>query len=188
TLLNYVEVTGLTKDAQGFVDGVIARDAETGDEFRASAKVVINATGAFSDNLRRAAEPSVAPMIAPSQGIHLVFGPEFLQGDSAIMVPHTSDGRVLFAIPWHGHTLVGTTDTPINEAPLEPVAMEQEIEFILQTAALYLERKPTRADILSDFAGIRPLSRAGSAPGQTSALSRDHTIRVEPSGILTISG
>src|SRR5258708_14563889 len=128
TLLNYAEVTGLTKDSQGFVDGVVARDVETGEEFRARAKVVINATGAFSDRLRRAAEPSVAPMIVPSQGIHLAFGPEFLPGESAIMVPHTSDARVLFAIPWHGHTLVGTTHTPIADPPLEPVAVEHETE------------------------------------------------------------
>jgi glycerol-3-phosphate dehydrogenase len=187
TLLNYVEVTGLTKDAQGFVDGVIARDAETGDEFRASAKVVINATGAFSDNLRRAAEPSVAPMIAPSQGIHLVFGPEFLQGDSAIMVPHTSDGRVLFAIPWHGHTLVGTTDTAIPAATLEPIPTEQEVEFILSTASQYLVKPPTRNDVLSTFAGVRPLVKAG-ATASTAALSRDHVIHIDPSGLMTITG
>jgi glycerol-3-phosphate dehydrogenase len=126
-------------------------------------------------------------MIAPSQGIHLVFDRSFLAGDTAIMVPHTSDGRVMFAIPWHGHTVVGTTDTPIVEATLEPAAMEQEIEFILQTAALYLEKKPTRADILSVFAGIRPLVRSGEA-GNTAALSRDHTIRIENSGMITICG
>jgi glycerol-3-phosphate dehydrogenase len=187
TLLNYVEVTGLTKDSFGFVDGVVARDVETGEELRALAKVVINATGAFTDRLRRLAEPAVQPMIAPSQGIHLVFGPEFLQGESAIMVPHTSDGRVLFAIPWQGHTLVGTTDTPIHEAALEPVAMEQEIEFVLATAGQYLSKAPTRNDVLSVFAGVRPLVRA---PGvsSTSALSRDHLIYIDASGLLTICG
>src|SRR5882762_1611644 len=123
-LLNYVPVTGLTKDMQGFVNGVRARDEETGKEFHASAKVVINATGAFSDTLRLDAEPSATPLIVPSQGIHLVFDSSFLKGNSAIMVPHTSDGRVLFAIPWHGHTLVGTTETPISSPTLEPVAME----------------------------------------------------------------
>src|SRR5579885_754379 len=139
TLLNYVAVTGFTKDTQDFVNGVLARDAESGEELVASAKVVINATGAFSDLLRQKALPSALPMIEPSQGIHLVFGPEFLQAESAILVPRTTDGRVLFAIPWHGHTLVGTTDTPISAAQLEPVAMEQEIEFVLATAAQYLE-------------------------------------------------
>jgi glycerol-3-phosphate dehydrogenase len=187
TLLNYVEVTGLTKDAQGFVDGVSARDVETGNEFRAAAKVVINATGAFSDLLRQKAEPAVAPMIIPSQGIHLVFDSSFLQGNSAIMVPHTSDGRVLFAIPWHGHTLVGTTDTPIAAPTLEPVAMGKEIEFILATAAQYLAKAPTHDDVLSVFAGIRPLVRA-TGVASTAALSRDHVIHIDRSGLVSICG
>jgi glycerol-3-phosphate dehydrogenase len=186
-LLNYVRVTGLTKDAEGYIDGVTAQDVESGEEFRAAAEVVINATGPFTDDLRRQADASIAPMIAPSQGVHLVFDRSFLPGESAIMVPHTSDGRVMFAIPWHGHTLIGTTDTPVDRATLEPVAMEQEIDFILSTAALYLARKPTRHDILSVFAGIRPLvkSAGGSA---TAALSRDHTIHIEKSGLLTVCG
>jgi len=187
TLLNYVEVTRLTKDAQGFVDGVSARDIETGNEFRATAKVVINATGAFTDLLRLKAEPDAESMIVPSQGIHLVFDSSFLQGESAIMVPHTTDGRVLFAIPWHGHTLVGTTDTPVAAATLEPVAMEQEIEFILATAAQYLTKAPTRDDVLSVFAGIRPLVRATGVTN-TAALSRDHVIHIDPSGLVTIAG
>jgi glycerol-3-phosphate dehydrogenase len=191
TLLNYAEVTGLTKDAQGFVNGVSARDVETGNEIRASAKVVVNATGAFSDCLRLEAEPAAARMIVPSQGIHLVFDSSFLQGDSAVMVPHTSDGRVLFAIPWHGHTLVGTTDTPVAMATLEPVAMEQEIEFILATAGQYLTKAPTRDDVLSVFAGIRPLVRASgvaSGLGNTAQLSRDHVIHIDRSGLVTICG
>jgi glycerol-3-phosphate dehydrogenase len=191
TLLNYVEVTGLTKDAQGFVDGVSARDVETGNEFRASAKIVVNATGPFSDLLRRKAEPSAESIIIPSQGIHLVFDSSFLQGESAIMVPHTSDGRVLFAIPWHGHALVGTTDTPIETATLEPLALEQEIEFILATAGQYLTKRPTRDDVLSVFAGIRPLVRAsGVSSGvvRTPALSRDHVIHIDRSGLVTICG
>jgi glycerol-3-phosphate dehydrogenase len=186
-LLNYVEVAGLTKDAQGFVNGVSARDVETGNEFRAAAKVVVNATGAFSDLLRLQAEPFATPMIVPSQGIHLVFDKSFLQGDSAVMVPHTSDGRVLFAIPWHGHTLVGTTDTPIAAATLEPVAMEQEIDFILATAGQYLTKAPKRDDVLSVFAGIRPLVRA-SGVASTAALSRDHVIHIDRSGLVTVCG
>jgi glycerol-3-phosphate dehydrogenase len=186
-LLNYAPVTELTKDADGFVDGVAFHDAETGEALVARAKVVVNATGPFADSMRRMAEDGVEPMIAPSQGIHLVFDSSFLPGESAIMVPHTSDGRVLFAIPWHGHTMVGTTDTPVSEAVLEPVAMKQEVEFILQTAALYLAKRPTRADVLSVFAGIRPLVRSGES-GNTAALSRDHTIRIENSGMLTICG
>jgi glycerol-3-phosphate dehydrogenase len=187
TLLNYVEVTGLTKDTQGFVDGVRARDVENGNEFRAAAKVVVNATGAFSDQLRLKAEPAAAPLVAPSQGIHLVFAASFLQGESAIMVPHTSDGRVLFAIPWHGHTLVGTTDTPIASATLEPVATEQEIDFILATAGQYLTQAPTRDDVLTVFAGVRPLVRATDVT-RTAALSRDHVIHIDRSGLVTICG
>ncbi len=187
TVLNYARVTELTKDAEGFVDGVRFVDGETGEEFEAQGKVVINATGPFADALRRSADAAAEPMIAASQGIHLVFDASFLAGKSAIMVPHTSDGRVMFAIPWHGHTLVGTTDTPVAEPALEPVALEQEIEFILQTASLYLAKRPTRADVLSVFAGIRPLVRSGEA-GNTAALSRDHTIRIENSGMVTICG
>jgi glycerol-3-phosphate dehydrogenase len=186
-LLNYAPVTEILKDGEGFVNGVKFRDGETGEEFAEQARVVINATGPFADSLRRMADPAAQPIIAPSQGIHLVFDASFLAGDSAIMVPHTSDGRVMFAIPWHGHTVVGTTDTPIAEATAEPVAMEQEIEFILQTASLYLEKKPVRSDILSVFAGIRPLVRSGES-GNTAALSRDHTIRIENSGMITICG
>jgi glycerol-3-phosphate dehydrogenase len=187
TLLNYAEVSELTKDAEGFVEGVRFRDLETGEDFEVHAQVVINATGPFTDALRRKADPTVQPMIAPSQGIHLVFDRSFLAGDDAIMVPHTSDGRVMFAIPWHDHTVVGTTDTPIDAPSLEPAALEQEIEFILQTSALYLAKKPTRADILSVFAGIRPLVRSGEA-GNTASLSRDHTVRIENSGMITVCG
>jgi glycerol-3-phosphate dehydrogenase len=187
TLLNYVEVTGFSKDSQDFVNGVLARDSESGEELRAAAKVVINATGAFSDRLRQKALPTAAPMIKPSQGIHLVFGPEFLQADSAVLVPHTSDGRVLFAIPWHGHTLVGTTDTPVETADLEPVAMEQEIKFVLATAGQYLEKAPKHEDVLSVFAGIRPLVRSSGSIA-TAALSRDHVIHIDSSGLMTITG
>jgi glycerol-3-phosphate dehydrogenase len=181
TLLNYAGVESLTKD------GVVAVDAETGEEYRVSAKVVVNATGAFSDNLRRQADPAVAPMIAPSQGIHLVFDGSFLPGDTAIMVPHTSDGRVMFAIPWHGHTLVGTTDTPVAQATLEPVAMDHEVDFLLSTASRYLAKKPTRADVLSVWAGIRPLVRAGDGVN-TAALSRDHVVHIDKSGLVTVCG
>src|SRR4249920_2150023 len=122
TLLNYAKVTSLTRNKQGWIDGVVATDLENGRTLRARAKVVINATGAFCDSVRQFAEPQAKPMIAPSQGAHLVFDRSFLPGDTAIMVPHTSDGRVMFAIPWHEHTLVGTTDTPIASVSLEPRA------------------------------------------------------------------
>jgi glycerol-3-phosphate dehydrogenase len=187
TLFNYTPVTALTKDAEGFVDGVRFRDAESGEEFEARGQVVINATGPFVDAVRRMADQGLAPIVAASQGVHLVFDSSFLPGDSAIMVPHTSDGRVMFAIPWHAHTLVGTTDTPVPLAALEPVALEQEVDFILQTAGLYLARKPSRDDVLSVFAGIRPLVRSGQSES-TAALSRDHVVRIENSGLVTICG
>lgn len=187
TLLNYVRVTGFTRNAEGFLDGAVATDMETGEEIRVSAKVVINATGAYADELRKMADSGVAPLIAPSQGIHLVFDRSFVPGDSAIMVPHTSDGRVMFAIPWHNHVVVGTTDTPIQESALEPAPFDQEIDFILDTAGLYLAKKPTRTDVLSVFTGIRPLVRSSEA-ASTAALSRDHTIQIEKSGLLTICG
>ena len=181
-LVNYAPVTALLPGAGGFH----ARDAETGETFAVPARVVINATGAFADGIRRMADPGAQPIIAPSQGIHLVFDGSFLHSDTAILVPHTSDGRVLFAIPWHGHTLVGTTDTPVAAASLEPVALEEEIDFVLRTAGEYLDRKPSRADVLSVFAGIRPLVK--TKPGPTAELARDHVIRIEEPGLVTITG
>jgi len=186
-LLNYARVDSLVKGSDGFVSGVNFRDVETGAMHPLHAKCVINATGPFCDELRRADEPDAAAMIAPSQGVHIVLPREFLPGDTAIMVPHTRDGRVMFAIPWHGHAVVGTTDTPIPAATLEPTPQEQEIEFILETASDYLAKRPTRDDILSVFTGIRPLVKAGEA-SNTAALSRDHTIHISSSGLLTIVG
>jgi glycerol-3-phosphate dehydrogenase len=187
TLLNYAKVTALNKGSDGIINGVSWQNVETGESFTAHAKVVVNATGTFTDSVRRLAEPDAKQMVAPSQGAHLVFDRSFLPGKNAILVPHTKDGRVMFAIPWHGHTLVGTTDTPLKETSLEPVAIDSEIEFILETARLYLEKKPTRSDILSVYAGIRPLVKSGES-GNTAALSRDHTIHIDQSGLLSITG
>jgi glycerol-3-phosphate dehydrogenase len=188
TLLNYAKVTALTHDDEGFIDGLTFRNLESDRDHTISARCVINATGAFSDAVRRIDDPAAAPMIAPSQGVHVVLDRSFLPGDSAIMVPRTSDGRVMFAIPWHDHALLGTTDTPIRDVSLEPVAMEQEVEFILETASRYLARDPKRTDILAVFAGIRPLVKASGDATGTAALSRDHTIHVAKSGLLTIAG
>jgi glycerol-3-phosphate dehydrogenase len=187
TLLNYVAVTGLTRGADGFIAGALARDAETGVAFPVAASVVINAAGAFCDAVRRLADPQAAPLVAPSQGAHLVFDRSFLPGSHAIMVPHTADGRVLFAIPWHGHTLVGTTDTPVEAPVLEPRPTADEIQFILDTAGRYLARAPTRGDVRSAFVGIRPLVRQGAGRA-TASLSRDHTLHIDASGLLTITG
>jgi glycerol-3-phosphate dehydrogenase len=187
-LVNYAPVLQLLKDDEGYVKGVIAGDRESGQQFSISARVVVNATGIFADEIRHLAEPGAEPMIAPSQGIHLVFDNSFLRGNAAIMVPHTSDGRVLFAIPWHGHTVVGTTDTPIPQPSYDPLPLEEEVAFVLETAGKYLSHPPTRSDVLSVYVGIRPLVKAGNSGGSTAALSRDHTIHVDPSGLLTIVG
>lgn len=186
-LLNYAKVVSLAKDGEGFVNGLTFRDEETGTSHSLAARCVINATGPFCDGMRRVDDPASKPMIAPSQGVHLTLPREFLPGDTAIMVPHTRDGRVMFAIPWHGHTVVGTTDTPIPNSTLEPVAHSEEIDFILETAGDYLAKRPTRADVLSVFTGIRPLVKAGDT-ANTAALSRDHTIEISSSGMLTIAG
>jgi glycerol-3-phosphate dehydrogenase len=183
--LNYAPVTGLVRAPAGAVAGVAARDAETGAEFRALARVVVNAAGPFCDEVRRMADPAARPLVAASQGSHVVLDRSFLPGDSALLIPNTPDGRVLFAIPWHGHTLVGTTDVPVPAAPAEPRPSADEIDFILETAGRYLERQPRREDVLSAWAGIRPLVTGG---GSTASLSRDHTTREECPGLLTVTG
>lgn len=184
-VLNYTAVVALRKEA-GRVCGVELRDEETGATHAVTARVVINATGVFSDEVRRLDEPGAATTIAPSQGAHVVLPREFLPGDTALMIPKTSDGRLLFVIPWQGRVLVGTTDTAVDKIARAPVPLAEEIDFLLEHAALYLTRAPTRADVLSAFAGLRPLVRASR--GKTSALSRDHVIRVAPSGLVTIAG
>lgn len=187
TLLNYARVDGLVKDGAGFVTGVRCVDLENEEAFEPTARVVINATGPFTDNLRRMDNPEATPVIQPSQGVHLTLPREFLAGDTAIMVPRTADGRVMFAVPWHGHVIVGTTDTPIAEVSLEPQALSEEIDFILETTVQYLVRDPTRDDVLSVFAGIRPLV-ATAGVGNTAAISREHSIEVSVSGLITIAG
>jgi glycerol-3-phosphate dehydrogenase len=187
TLLNYARVTKLHKGSDGLINGLSWQDVETGETHDAMAKVVVNATGAFTDSVRQLGDSAAAKMIAPSQGAHIILDRSFLPGTNAILVPHTKDGRVMFAIPWHDHTLVGTTDMPISEAVLEPVPMEKEIEFMLETASLYLAKKPTKADILSAWAGIRPLVKMGDGKN-TAALSRDHTVHIDQCGLLSIAG
>ncbi|MGI8640319.1 MAG: FAD-dependent oxidoreductase [Pyrinomonadaceae bacterium] len=186
-VLNYARVFALTKNSENKIDGVNFQDAETGEIYQAKAKIVINATGAFCDSIRQLSDTDSNKIIAPSQGIHLVFDKSFLPTENAMMIPKTADGRVLFAIPWHDKTLVGTTDTPIEKAELEPQAFESEIEFILKTAENYLAKPPGRNDILSIFAGIRPLVKSGNAKN-TAKLSRDYTIEIDESNLLTITG
>lgn len=188
TLLNYCEVVALTKDAAGQVKGAVLRDHEGDREHTVAARVVINACGPFCDAVRRLDHPEARPIIAPSQGIHLVLDRDFLPGDSAIMVPRTDDGRVLFALPWHNTVLLGTTDTPISEIEAEPLPRAEEIDFVLHTANRYLARPASRADVRSVFTGIRPLVKSGEA-GSTAALARDHSILIDPdSGLMTVAG
>ena len=184
-LVNYCPATAVLRDSDGYVNGLSARDAETGEEFQIAARMVVNATGVFTDEVRRMADPAAEQLVVTSQGIHLVFDRSFLKSDTALMVPRTSDGRVLFVIPWHGHAVAGTTDTPVDAPSLEPRALEEEIEFVLETAGRYLSRPPMREDVLSVYVGLRPLVKGD---GKTSALSRDHVIHVDTSGLLTITG
>jgi glycerol-3-phosphate dehydrogenase len=185
-LANYCECAGLIKE-NGTVTGVLARDRETGAEFNIRAKAVINATGVFVDELRRFDEPNVEPMVAVSQGVHVVLPKAFLPSNDALMIPKTADGRVLFAIPWHDKLVVGTTDTPGVPASKEPRALDSEINFIMEHAQKYLSRDPQESDVLSVFAGLRPLVKRGGA-GNTAALSRDHTIAISASKLITLTG
>ena len=184
--LNYARVVGLVKDG-GRVAGAVVEDVEGGTTMEVRARVVINATGVFCDVVRRLDEPEAPRMIQVSQGAHVVLPRCFLPGTSAIMVPHTPDGRVLFAVPWHDRVIVGTTDQPMPEPALEPVPRADEVDFILSNAARYLTRDPQRSDVLSAFAGLRPLVKTGSEEN-TAALSRDHVILVSPAGLITLTG
>ncbi|HJS51764.1 MAG TPA: FAD-dependent oxidoreductase, partial [Pyrinomonadaceae bacterium] len=186
-ILNYARVTSLGKNGTGTITGVEFQEVERGDRYSVSASAVINATGAFCSKVQEMADESFKPVIAYSRGVHLVFDRKFLPGETALMIPKTSDGRILFCIPWNNHVLVGTTDTSVEAAELEPRALETEIAFILRTAAEYLATKPTRSDILSVFAGIRPLVSTGVA-AKTSSLSRGHHLFVNASGLVTITG
>ena len=186
-ILNYARVSKFEKDTDGRISGVECEDIESGETFSVHAKCVINATGAFCDSVRKMADQNIEPVVTYSQGIHLVFDRKFLSSETALMIPKTSDGRVLFCIPWHGHLLVGTTDTPIDKPSLEPEALEAEIDFVLETAGEYLTTKPTRENILSVFAGIRPLVKSVKSL-KTSAISRGHDLFAEDSGLITITG
>lgn len=186
-LINYMKVTGLLKKGNK-VCGIKAFDLEGQKEYTLNAKVVINATGVFVDEILQMDTPQTKPIVRPSQGVHVVLDKSFLNGDSALMIPKTSDGRVLFAVPWHGSLLVGTTDTPLNEHSMEPVALHKEIDFILNTAAQYLTKKPKRSDVLSVFAGLRPLAATGNDNGATKEISRSHKLIVNASGLITITG
>jgi glycerol-3-phosphate dehydrogenase len=186
TVINYVQAAGFIKH-QGIIRGVIARDLENEKEYQIEGRAIINACGVFSDQVRRLDDPQVKDIIAPSQGVHLILDKSFLPGGTAIMIPQTDDGRVLFAIPWHDCVVVGTTDTAVTKISLEPVPRQEEINFLLEHTARYLSKDPQRSDILSVFAGLRPLVAQGDTKN-TSELSRDHTLHISSSGLLTIAG
>lgn len=188
-LLNYFPVTGMIK-ANKKVCGVQVKDFFSGKQYEVKTKVIINATGVFTDAVMNMDNPKHKQMIEPSQGIHLVVDKEFLPGDTAIMIPRTDDGRVLFAVPWHNKIVLGTTDTPVKTKDaaslLEPIPLKEEVDFILKHIGRYLSKDPQRSDIRSMFAGLRPLVKGNSK--KTAALSRDHVINVADSGLITITG
>jgi len=188
TLLNYARVVALRKPGGLVVEGVDVVDEETGARHRIEGRVVVNATGIFTDTVRYLDDASTRGMLTPSQGVHLVLDRSFQPSDAAIMVPQTDDGRVLFVIPWHGRVLVGTTDTAMDHPEIEPRALDEEVEFILRNAGRYLEHDPTAADVLSVFAGQRPLVQDPHADTETKAISREHVVVVSRSGLVTVVG
>jgi len=188
TVLNYLRVDMLLKDENGKITGVKARDIESGRKYSIKGRLVINATGIFADEIHRMDNPLSKPTIRPSQGVHIVLDKSFLQSSSAIMIPKTDDGRVLFAIPWYGKVVVGTTDTPLDTITLEPKALDQEIDFILRTAGRYLTKPPKREDVKCIFAGLRPLAANPDNPEATKEVSRRHKITLSRSGLLSIIG
>lgn len=186
--INYMRVVGLKKNDQGKVCGVHAKDLESGREYTLNARAVINATGVFVDDVLHMDTSTSQALVSPSQGTHIVLDKSFLQSNSALMIPKTSDGRVLFAVPWHGHVLAGTTDTPLEKHSLEPVPLKDEIRFILDTIGQYLVKKPTEKDVLSVFAGLRPLAAGSKKNGATKEISRSHKLLTSGSGMVTITG
>ena len=187
-VLNYTKVINLLKDDKNQVTGVLVEDKETGEKKEIKGKVTINATGVFTNSIMKMNDKVYKKYIVPSQGIHFVFDKSFLPSDYALMVPKTSDGRVLFAVPWHDKIIVGTTDTLIKSHSLEPIALESEIEFVLETAQRFLAKKPTRADVLAVFAGLRPLAAPEKEGQSTKEVSRSHKIFVSETGLITITG
>jgi glycerol-3-phosphate dehydrogenase len=184
-VLNYFPVTGLLK-VNDKINGVKVRDSLSGMEYEIKSKTVINATGVFTDAVLNMDDSDHENIIAPSQGIHLVLDKEFLPGDCAIMIPHTDDGRVLFAVPWHNKIILGTTDTPVSRPSPEPAARKDEIDFLVKHIGRYLTKDPQLSDVKSIFAGLRPLVKGNGKT--TAALSRDHLITVSHSGLITITG
>lgn len=188
SVLNYCRVTNLLKTNDGKIQGVRVKNSHADAEYEIRAGLVINATGVFVDEVLRMDHELNKRTIRPSQGIHLVFDGSFLDSESAMMIPKTDDGRVLFAIPWYDKVVAGTTDTPLEKISLEPQALEEEIAFILRTAGKYMTHQPKKTDILSIFAGLRPLAASPDDPTNTHEISRRHKITISPSGLITVEG
>lgn len=188
TVLNHFKVGELLKNEQGAVNGVIAIDTETNITYSVQAKIIINATGVFTDEILKMDNSEAKNIVRPSQGIHLVLDKSFLPGNDAIMIPKTVDGRVLFLVPWHNKVIVGTTDTLIDSHSLEPKALAEEVDFVIATTNSYLNKKVRREDVLSIFAGLRPLAASKDDSEKTKEISRSHKIIVSKSGLITITG
>jgi len=187
TVLNYFKVTQLLK-REGKITGVVAMDVETRKTYSINSRAVINATGVFVDDLLKLDEPHKKPLVRPSQGIHIVVDSSFMPGIDALMIPETDDGRVLFVVPWHRKLLIGTTDTPLNEHSLEPVALGAEVDFVMRTANKYLTKTITPNDVHAVFAGLRPLAAPAAGSGSTKEISRSHKLIISSSGLITITG
>ncbi len=187
-VLNYAKVIHLLKDKDHKVIGVVIEDQETGTKHEIKGTAIINATGVFTNSIMKMNDKVYKKYIVPSQGIHLVFDKSFLPNNDALMIPKTSDGRVLFAVPWHDKIVVGTTDTLMKSHSLEPIATVEEVEFVLETVQRFLSKKPTRADVLSVFSGLRPLSAPESEGQSTKEVSRSHKIIVSETGLISITG
>lgn len=186
--INYFPVRNILKDSKGNISGVEGEDITSGKRYKLFSPAIINATGVWADEILKMDQPETPRLIRPSQGIHLVLDKKFLPGKSALMIPKTDDGRVLFAIPWHNHVVIGTTDTPLDHAMEEPQALDEEIDFILNNAGRYLSIAPQRKDILSVFAGLRPLAAPKNNTSKTKEISRSHRIFVSRSKLITIAG
>lgn len=187
-LVNYMQVAGLSKSESGQVNGVQVKDNLTKKRYQIHAKMIVNATGVFADKILQMDQPDAPKSIQPSQGIHLVLDQSFLGGKDALMIPKTSDGRVLFAVPWLDKLVVGTTDTLREKAKLEPEALSKEIDFILETAQGYLDKTPTRKDVKAVFAGLRPLAAPKEGSTKTKEISRSHKVIVSDSKLISITG
>lgn len=186
-LLNYVSVEGFEKK-ENKITAVIANDVITGKQYNIKGKAFINATGVFAESIMQKDMEVLPISIAPSQGIHLVINKKYFSGTHALMIPKTDDGRVLFAVPWHDEVIVGTTDTPVDDIHFEPKALEEEIDFIIHHFNKYCNASINRSDVLSVYAGLRPLVKSNKAGSHTALLSRDHHIVVSPAGLVNIVG